>query len=141
MNYKLKNSLLTILISLLICSSCTQDKGPIEPIITIATVSFENDIQPIFDANCTVCHSTALSQYNGYLDLSENNSYTDLVGVISNGYDPVIRVVSGDYENSVLWGKINESDDFGATMPLGGVLSATEIEIIKVWIVEGALEN
>ncbi len=141
MNNKYISSLLAILFSLLTFSSCTQDKGPIAPVISIATVSFQNDVQPIFDANCTVCHSTALSQYNAYLDLSENNSYTDLVGVISNGYDPVIRVVTGDYENSVLWGKINESDDFGATMPLGGELSATEIEIIKIWIAEGALEN
>ncbi len=141
MNNKLQISTFILLFSLLILSSCIQDKGPIIPEIEVSTVSFENDIQPIFDANCIVCHSTALSQYNGYLDLSENISYTSLIEIVSAGYDPAIRVIAGDYENSVLWGKINESDDFGATMPLGEELSATATETIRVWIDEGALNN
>ena len=121
--------------------SCTKDVGPIEPEQIITTVSFENDVQAIFTTNCVSCHNTANSQYYGYLDLSVNNSYSELVSVVSNGYAPNVRVTSGDAENSVLWKKINNSLTYGSNMPLGGTLTSQEIETIKVWIDEGALDN
>jgi len=117
------------------------DKGPIEPEITPVTLSFSEDIQPIFNSNCTVCHDTEHAEYNGYLDLSEANSYMQLVEVVSSAYAPNLRVKISDSEASVLWQKINHSDLYGPNMPLGGELSTSDQERIKVWIDEGALDN
>ncbi len=131
-------SLVLVMISL---QSCTKDKGPIEPEVILTTVSFSMDVQPIFDTNCISCHNTANSQYYGYLDLSTGYAYSSLVAVVSNGYSPNLRVSSGDAENSVLWQKVNNSQLFGSNMPLGGTITNAEIETIKVWINEGAIEN
>ena len=141
MNYK-SHIYIGLLISALFFTSCTKDKGPIIPELNISTVSFATDVQPIFDANCTVCHNTAASVSNGNLDLSEGNSYTELVNVVADAYAPNILVLPADSEASILVSKTNESGDFGDNMPLGPTaLSATDQEIIRVWIAEGALDN
>jgi hypothetical protein len=133
-------SFILIIISLSLLS-CTKDKGPIEPDVNVTTVSFINDIQPIFNADCIACHNTANNQFYGYLDLSEGNSYNDLISVVSNGYAPEKRVVINDSDASVLWQKVNNSSLYGSNMPLGGSLSNTDIEKIRVWIDEGAQNN
>jgi len=133
-------SFILIIISLSLLS-CTKDKGPIEPDVNVTTVSFINDIQPIFNADCIACHNTANNQFYGYLDLSEGNSYNDLISVVSNGYAPEKRVVINDSDASVLWQKVNNSLLYGSNMPLGGSLSNTDIEKIRVWIDEGAQNN
>jgi len=142
MRYISQQIIVLILVSALVFASCTQDKGPIEPEVVLSTVSFQNDVQPIFDAACVSCHKTELAQNFGNLDLSVGNSYADLVAVVSDGFSPAIRVVAEDYQASVLWDKVNESEAYGSNMPLGAAaLSQTEQATIKVWIAEGALDN
>jgi hypothetical protein len=50
-------------------------------------------------------------------------------------------VVPGDANASVLYKKIDGSGAYGSNMPLGGSLSPAQIEIIRRWIDEGALNN
>ena len=126
--------ILLILITLLF-QSCYNDVGPIEPEIQVTEVSFADDIQLIFTQNCTSCHPNS-----GNLDLTQENAYSQIVNKTTAGYSG-IRVVPNEPENSILYKKIDHSNSFGANMPLGGTLTANEINLIKKWILEGALNN
>ena len=133
---------LLILITVLFFGSCAKQQGPVVPEIDPTTVSYAEDVQPIFDAYCISCHKAATEQYYGNLNLESGASYQDLVDVVSDGYNPQKRVTPEAVDNSVLWIKINESGALGSNMPLGAeALSATQQELIKIWIQEGALNN
>jgi len=102
------------------------------------TVSFAGDLQPIFDAHCLRCHGAGGS---GGLDLSAAVAWNDLVGIESSNYSPRQRVVSANPDASVLYLKISGDAGTGSRMPLGRVLDPTVIEMVRVWILEGALNN
>ena len=133
----MKTSLVYILILTIIFSfsSCSKDVGPVDNVQAGENVSFANDIQPVFDQNCVSCHPAS-----GNLDLTAGNSYANLVNVNASGYSGK-RVVPGDSEQSILFKKIDGSSAYGSNMPLGGSLSQMEINLIKKWIDEGALNN
>ncbi|MCF7805222.1 MAG: cytochrome c [Candidatus Marinimicrobia bacterium] len=105
---------------------------------TIENVSFSDDVQPIFNNNCTGCHPS-----NGGLSLEASESYGNLVGVTSQGYAPLKRVVASKPDSSVLYQKLLANPDLnvGQRMPQGGSLSSDQIETILVWIAEGAQDN
>jgi len=91
--------------------------------------TYDSEIQPIFNNNCTSCHGTS-----GNLDLSQGNSYTNLVNVASSGYSGFQRVKPGDPMNSVLHQKIVGNTSFGDRMPQGGsALAQADEEKIKNW--------
>jgi mono/diheme cytochrome c family protein len=96
-------------------------------------VSFSNDVQPIFIAKgCIGCHSS------GGFNMS---SYESLIN--SNGiqYGNNIIVV-GDADASGLVDKIEPNPQEGRRMPNdGNFLSGNEIQTIRAWINEGALNN
>jgi len=94
-------------------------------------VDYDAEIQPIWDNSCALCHGSS-----GGLDLSDGVSYDNLVDVVSQGYAPNLRVASGDLTNSVLYGKITNSGQFGQQMPTSGSLTPTEIALIAEWITE-----
>ncbi len=125
---------LIVLVSI-IFFNCSKDKGPVDDNQQAENVSFANDVQPIFDQNCTSCHPSS-----GNLDLTSANSYSQLVNVDASGFSGK-RVVPGDADHSVLFKKIDGSGAYGSNMPLGGSLSATQIATIKQWIDEGANNN
>ena len=115
--------------------NCSKDTGPVDENQATENISFANDVQPIFGQSCTSCHPSS-----GNLDLTAANSYNQLVNVNASGYSAK-RVVPGDADNSVLYKKIDGSGTYGSNMPLGGNLSAAQINIIKQWITEGAQNN
>ena len=99
--------------------------------------TYDSEIQPIFNNNCTSCHGTS-----GNLDLSQGNSYTNLVNVASSGYSGFQRVKPGDPMNSVLHQKIVGNTSFGDRMPKGGsALAQADEEKIKNWIQNGAVKD
>ena len=99
--------------------------------------TYDSEIQPIFTNNCTSCHGTS-----GNLDLSQGNSYTNLVNVASSGYSGFQRVKPGDPMNSVLHQKIVGNTSFGDRMPQGGsALAQADEEKIKNWIQNGAVKD
>ncbi len=117
--------------------SCYKDVGPIEPEGELPQngISYAEDVQPIFDQNCIACHPSS-----GNLDLTSGQSYNQLVNVNASGYSGK-RVVPNDAEASVLYKKIDGSGAYGGNMPIGSSLSTTQINIIKLWIEEGAQNN
>jgi len=99
--------------------------------------TYDSEIQPIFNNNCTSCHGTS-----GNLDLSQGNSYTNLVNVASSGYSGFQRVKPGDPMNSVLHQKIVGNTSYGDRMPQGGsALAQADEEKIKNWIQNGAVKD
>ena len=104
------------------------------------SVSFSSDIQPVFDISCATsgCHRAG---HSTNLNLTEGNSYTDLINVRSMNYTPLKLVDPGKSEDSVLYLKIVGSSETGSKMPPGGTLSDASIENIRAWIIEGAENN
>ena len=123
-------------------SSCIKQQGPVVPEVVVTTVSFKEDIQPIFDTSCTFCHSAAAEEFNGELNLEADQSYNELINVMAVTDNSYNRVTPEHIENSALYLMINESGTFTMSMPLGAdPLSNHNQNLIKVWIEEGALNN
>jgi hypothetical protein len=111
--------------------------------------SFAQNVQPIFSARCTGCHSG--QSPNAGLDLSAGVSYANLVNkqVSSDCGSRVagaVRVVPGDAAGSMLWRKLaNTNDKCLGAMPLGtnGLINVarSDFDSIEKWIQEGALNN
>ena len=97
-------------------------------------ISYENDIQPIFDANCTsYCHSGG-GNYTGGLDLT---SYENLMSGTSN-HGPIINPGYANY--SILIQKLSDFPPFGEQMPLNQPpLDESIISLIFDWINAGAI--
>src|SRR5215472_11742296 len=110
------------------------------------TVSFENDVQPIFDTNCIICHATGAQP-----DLTDGVSYDNLVNQpTSDGcmaeVPGSVYVVPFDTQSSMLWLKTRPDDGrCGVPMPWGteglGIIDPDSFAIIDTWINEGALNN
>ncbi len=108
------------------------------PIMIFAQIDYYSEIQPIFNSNCTNCHT---AQHSSGLDLTGSASYDDLVNVESSGYAPALRVESFSPDNSVLYNKISDTGVYGNIMPPSGSISQNDIALITGWISEGALET
>jgi len=107
--------------------------------------SFTNVYTTIINGTCTGCHSAA--GHAGGLDMStQATAYTNLVNVKaaggSCGPTGETRVVPNSSATSLLFNKVNGTQDCGARMPRGQpALSADKITLIKNWIDTGALNN
>ena len=97
---------------------------------TSGVISYDADIQTIFNSNCIGCHPNS-----GQLNLT---SYS---GLIAGGEHGDV-VIPGDSESSIIVQKLGSSPPFGDQMPKGAAsLSATKIELITTWIDAGAENN
>ena len=85
-----------------------------------------DEIQTIFDNNCTSCHGG-----NGSLFL---DTYAHVMADGGNGE----VIISGNSANSYLWQRVTNGE-----MPPGSNpdLSSAEVSLIAQWINEGAIEN
>ncbi len=112
--------------------SCTVTSGPGNPVVAVSgaatSVSFARDISPILTVRqCTTCHGWSRA--------------SDLVNVVSPTYRlPYIKPF--DTVNSVVYGKIANTRQYGAAMPQGSTgVAPAEREKFRVWILEGAHDN
>ena len=112
-----------ITILLLFLSSCYYDVTETPPDNTV--VSFALDIQPILTTNCTSCHPPLV-----FPNLTTGNSYN----AITND----VYIVPNDLDASVLYQKLLGNPN---VMPPSGALPTSEINLIKSWIEQGALNN
>ena len=111
--------------------------------------TFSQNVQPIFNARCTGCHSP--QQRSGSLDLSASVSYANLINKpasasCSASVAGAVLVRPGDTAGSMLWRKLaNSNDKCGGAMPFGsaGLISVarSEFDTIAQWIQGGALNN
>jgi hypothetical protein len=119
------------------CDSCTASG------CAIGTASFANHVQPILSSRCTVtgCHAGAAPAQD--LDLSPGVARGNIVDIPSTEAPSLDRVEPTDPANSYLWMKITNAPGItGARMPaLGGPLSTSEIDLITLWIEQGAADN
>ncbi len=98
----------------------------------IEAVSYANAVQPIFNNNCAGCHGSS-----GGVGLT---SYSALMSSVGNNYGENV-VVPGNADASGLVDKIEPNPQHGNRMPTGGALTPSEIQTIRTWINEGALNN
>lgn len=98
--------------------------------------------QNVFTPICTVCHFGTFPA--GSLNLEDGQAWSNLVG-IKRPFDPEIRVVAGEADNSFLIDKL-EGNNLGGTrgdrMPFGGpFLDQNSIDVFRIWIDQDALDN
>lgn len=91
--------------------------------------SFANDIMPIFEDKCLVCH--------GSLGGWDGSSYETVMTTGDNA--PV--VIPEDPENSLLARKLLGTQSEGTIMPPGSPLRDDEIQLVLDWIAAGAPDN
>ena len=89
-------------------------------------VHYEDEIQPIFNDKCIVCHDDG---HSTGLDLRSH------AGVIRGSNNRSV-IIEYDHLSSELWKKINS-----AAMPPNGSLTTNQIYLIMTWIDEGAKDN
>ena len=111
---------------LLMGTSCFYDEGLPESGPPGGVVSYSLDIQPIFNTNCVSCHPGVVASP----DLTEGNSY----GSIMNN----IYIIPNNPDESLLYQRIIGTPSI---MPPNGSLPAAEINLIRGWIEQGALNN
>ena len=100
-------------------------------------VVYETDIQPIWNADCTSCHT--IGSNTGGLNLSEGVSHANLVGVASVQFAAATRIIAGDPANSLLYQKMMDMQSNGDHMPPTGLVSMEKRELVRRWIAEGAV--
>ena len=86
-----------------------------------ANMSFSQDVMPIFNQNCNICHSASAAQGNVILDT----------------YDAVLPYVN----NGKLLGSIRHQGGFSAMPQRKPQLSTCTIDKIAAWITDGAMNN
>jgi mono/diheme cytochrome c family protein len=102
---------------------------PVTTTPTAATPTFVDDIFPIFQAKCVMCH--------GSLGGWDASSYEKVMTTGDHG--PV--VVAKDVAGSLLAQKLLGKQTIGSVMPPGSKLSDAEIQLILNWITAGAPEK
>lgn len=110
-----------ILLLIIVLQSCYYDKeeelyGPV--LCDIIDVSYATDVEPIINSSCATsgCHVAGGSGPGNFTNFNELEA----------------KVANGSFENRV----INQR-----TMPPGTQLQDCELQILQVWIDNGALNN
>ena len=133
--------------ALIACAALVSQSGAMcgAPPPTGQTVSFAQQIQPIFSAQCSGYHTNGgLADLQGIaLKLVAGQSFAGLVNQTSSQRLDLTLVIPGDSANSLLFLKVSSSSPpVGSRMPLiGSVLSATNQGLIRDWIDQGAMNN
>lgn len=95
----------------------------------------------IFDASCTACHGANGTSAAG-LNLTDGNSYANLVNQHSTQLPDKYRVVPADTANSVLWqviyGDASESWPMNHADMLNKERAAGLLQMLADWIANGA---
>lgn len=106
-------------------------------LVAQGTPDYATEIQPIFDASCTGCHSIGGNAQGTGMILT---SYEETMAGDSNNGPAVIP---GNADESLLIWKLEGVDNTGTTvslMPRGrDPLSAETIQLVRAWIDAGAL--
>jgi len=99
--------------------------------VPVDGVDFWREIHPILEARCLECHQGGKAK--GGLHLDSRGS------ALAGGEVEGPAIVAGKPEESPLMRRILSSDEDERMPPLGGRLAASEIELVRRWIAEGAV--
>jgi hypothetical protein len=127
-------------------TACTNESPSLRIVSVIPPgnlpISFSSDVQPIFTRSCATfgCHIPATAPF-GFV-LEQGQAYANLVGVPSAEDPQLKRVEPGRSDLSYIIRKL-EGTGLGDRMPADGppYLPDAEIQLIKDWIDQGALDN
>jgi len=110
--------------------------------------TFAAQVQPLLGSRCGACHGgSGTPQYAGLMNLDDpSQAYGEIVNVPSMELPTMDRVEPSDPDNSYLLHKVEGTQGTvggsGSRMPLGGpYLSTDELDGIRGWIEDGALDN
>jgi hypothetical protein len=106
------------------------------------TVSFNEDVLPILNQYCVMCHLPGAAQADLVL---YPDAWSEVVGVPSS-QSALSLVEPGSADKSYLYLKLIDTqetqDGSGVRMPFQqNPLDAARIEAIRLWIAQGAKEN
>lgn len=129
----MKKYLFIAILSVLLTEACTYEK--VEPNSVCETpplVSFQKDVQPIFDTHCNNagCHSG--TNPAGNLNLEATQSYAQLWRKKSGYIDTITPTFS------VLYASMKATSN---PMPPSGKLDACTLELVLKWIEQKAKNN
>lgn len=144
--------ILVLLMPFVIASTCMTSMNPPPSgddtpadMMDDGVVSFATDVLPLFTANCASCHAPGeFADDQGItMYLTEADAYSLIVNKPSDQDAGLTRVIPGDSANSLLYQKISQDNPpVGIRMPfLRLPLSQSDIDTIKNWIDQGALNN
>lgn len=99
-----------------------------------AQVDYATQIKPIFDQRCASCHTGSRG-----VDM---RTYEAVMSSVPVSYG-INLVISDSAEQSPLYDKVrlDKAPEHGSRMPQGGALSQTQVNLIRDWINEGALQE
>ncbi len=117
----------------LLATSCYNDVLPAEPLP--ANVSYQANIQSLFNKNCIGCHKGAA---NSGPDLTTGNSYVSLTTVTPNSAGK-IYVTPGNADGSIIYQALTGNG--APQMPPNGALSPSKLALVEKWINDGAANN
>ncbi len=95
----------------------------------------------VFTPDCATSGCHAGGNAAAGLNLEEANSYAMLVGIQSGQDAGLQRVEPGDPDNSYLVQKLEGTASGGQQMPPGAPLPQAEIDVIRQWISDGAIDD
>ena len=114
-------------------ASASHSATAAEPAAAAEKVSYHKQIRPIFQAQCQGCHQPA--KQGGAYDM------TTFAKLLKGGESELKAIVAGKPESSNLVTLITPVKG-SAEMPKGKeALSATDIDLIKKWIAQGAVDD
>ena len=111
-------------------------------LLSAEPVSFSGEVTPVLMKNCGYCHMR--EERYGYLVVEPDTLWASLVGVPAASVPSVKRVEPGEPDQSYLWLKLTgrhlEVGGIGWSMPFFP-LPPAELETVRLWIEQGALDN
>lgn len=118
------------------CSNDDPMAPPVGPPTVPDSVSFKNHVQPIFSARCATSGCHVAPNPRAGLILTKGVAYANIVNIPATAFNGV-RVTPGDPDNSILYLLIAS----GQMPAQGSRLTSVQVQTIKKWIVNDALDN
>src|SRR4051812_6229052 len=124
-------SLGLLAVAVLALGAAAQEKKEAAP---AGKISFDKQIRPIFQGVCVGCHQPAKAKGNYVMTSREK--------LLAAGESKLAAVTPGNIAQSNLLKLITPDPKGDAEMPKGKkALSAVEIDLVKQWITEGAVDD
>jgi hypothetical protein len=127
----MSRTILFIFLLIIFTIGCKDNPEGPDDITDPENVSYASQVRPILQQHgCIDCHG------------GENNLFVDSVAGLLQGGLNGPAVTPGNADGSLIIRKMSPNPPFGDRMPLGGApVPESQINVIRVWINEGAQNN